>query len=496
MPAFLTHPIISYCLPNTTLTSKTFQEKYKFFILILTFFSYLSYHASRKPITIVKAELHMNCSSLDPNNTHPHNSSTWCDWAPFDGDDYKTLFSQLDYGFLLAYAVGMFISGMTAERTSLRYFLFFGMQLSGIFTILFGLGHDFKIHKFSYFLLIQIINGFIQSTGWPAVVSLVGNWFGKSKRGLIMGVWNSHTSFGNIFGSLIAASFVESDWALSFVIPGVVIMVFGVIVLLTVFTSPRDMNLAGGLEGDNILAESDTNALLHNNLDENVEEIESEHDEDDQERTTITATTHEAISFFQALKIPGVLEFSFSLFFAKLVSYTFLFWLPFYLSSAFKMDARLSGDYSTIFDIGGIIGGIIAGAYSDYSGKRAVTCGFMLSVGSLFLLIFQSVASINNNLMIISLFLTGLVVNGPYALITTAVSADLGTHECLQGNSGALATVTSIIDGVGSVGAATGPFLVGVVAGKSNNWTNVFAMLLVCNVSAVGCLVRLIKKEW
>ena len=46
----------------------------------------------------------------------------------------------------------------------------------------------------------------------------------------------------------------------------------------------------------------------------------------------------------------------------------------------------------------------------------------------------------------------GFMVNAPYSLITTAVSADLGTHKSLQGNSKALATVTAIIDGTGSVG--------------------------------------------
>ena len=46
----------------------------------------------------------------------------------------------------------------------------------------------------------------------------------------------------------------------------------------------------------------------------------------------------------------------------------------------------------------------------------------------------------------------GALVNGPYCLITTAVSADLGTHRSLQGNKMALATVTAIIDGTGSVG--------------------------------------------
>lgn len=50
------------------------------------------------------------------------------------------------------------------------------------------------------------------------------------------------------------------------------------------------------------------------------------------------------------------------------------------------------------------------------------------------------------------LIVVGILVNGPYALITTAVAAELGTHETLEGNAKALATVTAIIDGTGSIG--------------------------------------------
>jgi sugar phosphate permease len=30
---------------------------------------------------------------------------------------------------------------------------------------------------------LQILSGIVQSTGWPGVVTVVGNWFGRSKRG-------------------------------------------------------------------------------------------------------------------------------------------------------------------------------------------------------------------------------------------------------------------------------------------------------------------------
>ncbi|KAH0464933.1 hypothetical protein IEQ34_005036 [Dendrobium chrysotoxum] len=47
-----------------------------------------------------------------------------------------------------------------------------------------------------------------------------------------------------------------------------------------------------------------------------------------------------------------------------------------------------------------------------------------------------------------------LFVNGPFALITTAISAALGTHSLLKGNSRALTTIIAIIDSTGSAGAA------------------------------------------
>merc|ERR1719411_1556428 len=77
-----------------------------------------------------------------------------------------------------------------------------------------------------------------------------------------------------------------------------------------------------------------------------------------------------AITFWSALKIPGVVEFSLCLFFAKLVSYTFLYWLPTFIKeSGINVESDTAANLSTLFDVGGIIGGIIAGLAADFSGK-------------------------------------------------------------------------------------------------------------------------------
>lgn len=132
----------------------------------------------------------------------------------------------------------MFASGFVAERVSLRYFLAFGMLFSAIFTYAFGLAKVYNIHSMWYFIFVQALAGICQTTGWPGVVTVVGRWFGRSKRGLIFGIWNSHTSLGNIMGTLIAAHYVESDWANSFMVPALAMGIVGFIMFLFLVDSP------------------------------------------------------------------------------------------------------------------------------------------------------------------------------------------------------------------------------------------------------------------
>ncbi|KAJ8267064.1 hypothetical protein GJAV_G00137890 [Gymnothorax javanicus] len=458
------------------ITSFSRDSWYRGFILFLTFLFYTAYHLSRKPISIVKSELHRNCSAvIRPADFNVTNNETWCDWAPFDQDNYKTLFGALDNSFLVAYAIGMFISGIFGERLPLRYYLSCGMLLSGLFTSLFGLGFYWGIHSVWYYAFVQAMNGLVQTTGWPSVVTCVGNWFGKGKRGLIMGIWNSHTSVGNILGSLIAGVFVSSAWGLSFIVPGIIIASTGVICFFFLVEKPEDVNCTTPQHHVN----SSSNEVIFSSPASSSPQPAGEEPE--------------AISFIGALKIPGVLEFSFCLLFAKLVSYTFLYWLPLYIANVAHFDSKSAGDMSTLFDVGGIVGGIMAGSVSDYTGGRATTCFVMLTVAAPMLFLYNHVGQNGLGTTIGMLLVCGALVNGPYALITTAVSADLGTHESLQGNAKALATVTAIIDGTGSVGAALGPLLAGLIS--PTGWNNVFYMLITADVLACLLLSRLVFKE-
>ncbi|CAI5515141.1 unnamed protein product [Closterium sp. Naga37s-1] len=284
---------------------------------------------------------------------------------------------------------------------------------------------------------------------------------------------------------------------------------------------------------------------------------------------------HEAISFWDACQIPGVAAYALCLFFAKLVAYTFLYWLPFYikrteiaghhLTDAFAgvtstvfdlggvlggivaghlsdhtdapllpcslltalsssslsplfptpLGAEIAGHHltdafagvtSTVFDVGGVLGGIVAGHLSDHTGAHATMSASFMLLAVPALLLYSFLGGISLSVHIGLLSLVGFFVNGPYALITCAVSADLGQHASLRGNSKGLATVTAIIDGTGSLGAALGPFLTGIVAeigggggGKGAGdlgWRLVFGMLISAALAAVLCILRLVIGEF
>ncbi|KAJ7952576.1 putative Glycerol-3-phosphate transporter [Quillaja saponaria] len=430
---------------------------YRYIVLLITFIAYTCYHASRKPSSIVK-------SVLDP-QPKVHQNYPWPmgrvfvekefvgdaaelskssnkGWAPFNGRDGTSKLGEIDVAFLACYSLGMYVAGHLGDTLDLRLFLTSGMIGSGIFVGLFGMGYFWNFHAFWFYLVMQMVAGLFQATGWPSVVAVIGNWFGKRKRGLIMGIWNAHTSVGNISGSLLAASVLEYGWGWSFILPGAFIVLGGVIVYLFLAAYPEDV-------GFSCLYSSVSN-LKAVPLDEEAQVPKG--NMSGGETNTVSqpgSGSRRSIGLLEACLIPGVIPFALCLFFAKLVAYTFLYWLPFYLSQT-----------------GGIVGGILAGYISDKLNARATTAASFLYAAIPSMLLYRSYGSISKTTNIVLMMLAGLFVNGPYALITTAVSADLGTHSSLRGDSRALATVTAIIDGTGSVGASLGPLLTGFISTK------------------------------
>ena len=432
----------------------------------MTFVCYTAFHLSRKSISVVKSSLRNNCNESELNATlFTSNASCNQGWAPFNSEQGVTLLGVLDYSFLLTYAVAMFFSGPISDRSNLRCFLSVGTLASGGFMIMLGLAYFLQVHTIVYFILVQIGNGIFQSVGHTGVFSVNNHWFGKSGRGLILGIWNIHTPLGNILGSVIPGLWAGGDWGWSFFVPGFIMLAVAVLIFLFLVSDPSDVGLP---QPAHQLTQTSDNRLA----------------------------PVKAISFWKAFLIPGVVEYSACLFFNKLVSYTFLFWLPYFIRysvqvNGFFLSAEKSAFLSVAFDLGGIFGGIFAGLVSDLLRSRSILCATMLylSTPSLFLYYRYGATGIAVNIAL--QFVFGFLVNGPYSLITTAISADLGTHETLQNSVNAKGTVVAIIDGVGSLGAALGPLLTGLLLNNLGYDWVIYLLMTSCSVAAI-VLTRLV----
>ena len=154
----------------------------------------------------------------------------------FGGDETSKL-GLLDALFLFCYAFGLLFFGSAGDRFNVVYVLVAGMWASAAVAFLFGAGGYIGIHMLPYYAALWGLCGAVQSVGWPANVAVMGNWYRRSERGAVLGIWSGNASAGNIVGTGVAALIYVlvgsvEGWKLSMIVSGAVIFVVGLLCLL------------------------------------------------------------------------------------------------------------------------------------------------------------------------------------------------------------------------------------------------------------------------
>ncbi|MBS7614089.1 MFS transporter, partial [Candidatus Bathyarchaeota archaeon] len=94
--------------------------------------------------------------------------------------------------FSISYAIGQFIHGQFVDRYGPKKIILTGLLFSALMNMLFG-----YVNALIPLIIIWAINGYAQSTGWPAVVKLVSSRF-KSRLGKVGGLFGSCFLTGNM----------------------------------------------------------------------------------------------------------------------------------------------------------------------------------------------------------------------------------------------------------------------------------------------------------
>jgi sugar phosphate permease len=148
------------------------------------------------------------------------------------------------------------------------------------------------------------------------------------------------------------------------------------------------------------------------------------------------------------LRVPAVWALGGAYFGLKLIRYSLLFWLPYYLHTALGYDEGAAGYLSTSFEVGGIVGAVATGWVSDrwFPERRALLTAPMIFALAFALWLYQAVGDIGMVPNALAMALVGFLLFGPDALISGAAAQDLGGGR-------AAASAAGIINGLGSIGA-------------------------------------------
>jgi OPA family glycerol-3-phosphate transporter-like MFS transporter 3 len=518
-------------------------------VLLITFFSYAALHVTRKSFSFAKVNLayphcpgpvlFVNQTVICPtahctlNATNDHTQLPICDSYFGNLSQTTNNLAILDTIFLFFYACGLYVAGFVEDRVDIRKALALGMAVSSLTVFGFAILAYFSIHTFWPYALLWSLNGLIQASGWPAAVSIMGSWFGslncncfgtsntakknRCGRGAILGAWSGNASAGNVISSwvffLVLSNSVlpgyaphqNGNWILAMAISAGILLFVAVLVFFMVRLPSETGWLDSGEDLHNEESDEDSGEETgsgefgQRSLNEPLVLDYMEGDEEGEH------SSDEAVSFCEALCIPGVVPYALSYMCLKLANYAMFFWLPFYLSHS-KAEAKGTATnidvISSSFDYGQIMGGFFAGWISDRLRTRAPVVVVMLLMSSVALLSFFALGAPSVGLLVVMIPVTGFLLGGPANMISSAIAADLGSS--VQGSGKALATVTGIIDGTGSLGAAVGQYLVFVLAncgtgsggsGEHCTWTPVFIMLVGCTLCAALFISRMCLRD-
>nr|XP_054351820.1 sugar phosphate exchanger 3 isoform X2 [Pongo pygmaeus] len=316
-------------------------------VFLLTFFSYSLLHASRKTFSNVKVSISEQWTPSAFNTSVELPVEIWSSNHLFPSAEKATLFlGTLDTIFLFSYAVGLFISGIVGDRLNLRWVLSFGMCSSALVVFVFGaLTEWLRFYNKWLYCCLWIVNGLLQSTGWPCVVAVMGNWFGKAGRGVVFGLWSACASVGNILGACLASSVLQYGYEYAFLVTASVQFAGGIVIFFGLLVSPEEIGLSG-IEAEENFEEDSHRPLINGG--ENEDEYEPSYSiQDDSSVAQV-----KAISFYQACCLPGVIPYLVSLirdklgwmwvfyFFILMTSCTIVFISPLIVREIFSLVLR------------------------------------------------------------------------------------------------------------------------------------------------------------
>ncbi len=361
-------------------------------------------------------------------------------------------FSDLDYGLVISvfnvlYGLSKGLAGIVSDRSNARYFMTVGLLCA----CLANLGLVF-CKSISSLIVLCAFNAVFQSMGWPACAKLLTHWFTRKELGTKWAIWNMSQQIGSLLMYACGAiAIYQSNWRIMFLIPSII----GLGIMVFVFFRLRDTPESIGLPTIN-------------------KECCDGHDSSFKKFLISRVYTNPRIWLVCAA--------NFCLYFVRMALVS---WAPKFLSE-YKGNVKMAAvTHTAIYEVAGMIGGVVAGCLSDQLGDRGrVSMLFMLCVTIAVWSLWRLPAGTPVAQFMVMMCI-GFFISGPQILIGVAASDFAGKKA-----AGAATGLTGIFGYMG--GALTGLGLGYVL--QYWGWNSFFMLLLV--VSGCGTFFLFLTQRY
>jgi sugar phosphate permease len=350
----------------------------------------------------------------------------------------KIQLADILFAYSLAYTGGQFVMGDLADRFTARLVVGFGLATAVAANMLMAVEPGYWP-----LLILGMLNGLAQSTGWPGLVKVMGAWFPAAERGVVMAWWSTNYVLGGLLATVLASALVAAfAWRTAFWIPALLLAAVTVLFLALVSGA----------------------------------------------RPAATSEPKQARDRIAILRRPMVWLTAAVAFLLKVMRYSFLYWLPLYLTDHLQYRPDQAGYLSSVYELLGFGGAVLAGYASDRlaGGRRFPVSAVMLAGLALSCFLLPGLAAVGWVGSLTGIMLVGFFTYGPDTLMQGAASQDAATEQDGAATAG-------LICGIASIGQLAAPYLVATVATR-RGWDELFYFFV--GTAGVGALLSVVGWKW
>lgn len=370
-------------------------------------------------------------------------------------------FTKIQLGILgsvlsITYGISKFASGVIVDRTNPRFMMAFGLMLTGVFNICFGLSSSIL-----FFAIFWGLNGLFQAFGAPACAVFLTRWYSHAERGSWWSTWSVSHNVGGFLTPWIAGVALQYfGWRYAMYIPGVFCFFMGFFLINRLRDTPESLGLP------------------------TIEQYRHEGEGKTENRESGPSLSPTRILIDYVFKNPFIWLLAFSYFFVYAVREGVNHWTALFLTETKGYSSLGANGCVSLFEVGGFFGSLSAGWSSDrfFKGRRGpvnvlFAAGMFITI-CLFWFVPPGFALMDSILM----FLVGFTIFGPQMMIGLA-AAEL-THKKAVGSS------NGFLGFFAYFGAAFAGFPLGYIT-QGWGWEGFYWALIACCIISTLLLIPL-----